>query len=135
MIKIENIQDVQALASVKKIGPEFAYHLVRFFDDLAKELDEFSPGSSVEDHGFVVLLEPGNPVIDLAKVGINLDADGVLGCNPESIEKITLDGNEYYRLLELYNDSYRVLFFSKVGIHDSEVEAWLYSAWRQRAND
>ena len=123
---IKNQDDVRLMAQAKAIRPQFAEHLIQFFDELQADLEDMSPNTyRLEDTGHVVLLEAGDNVRDLREMGLNHQDEGVLGCIPEWFETITLDGVEYYRFLVLYNDSFGVVFFSAVGAFDHEVEAWL----------
>ena len=123
---IKNQDDVRLMAQAKAINPQFAEHLIQFFDELQADLEDMSPNTyRLEDTGHVVLLEAGDNVRDLREMGLNHQDEGILGCIPEWFETITLDGVEYYRFLVLYNDSFGVIFYSAVGAFDHEVEAWL----------
>lgn len=123
---IKNQDDVRLMAQAKAINPQFAEHLIQFFDELQADLEDMSPNTyRLEDTGHVVLLEAGDNVRDLREMGLNHQEQGILGCIPEWFEAITLDDVEYYHFLVLYNDSFGVVFFSAVGAFDHEVEAWL----------
>ena len=125
---IKNQDDVRLMAQAKAISPQFAEHLIQFFDELQADLEDMSPNTyRLEDTGHVVLLEAGDNVRDLREMGLNHQEQGILGCIPEWFETITLDGMEYYRFLVLYNDSFGVIFYSDVGAFDAEVEKWMQS--------
>ena len=84
------------------------------------------PGEyDAEDHGYVVLLEPGDNVWDLENVGLSRKDSGLLGAIPEYSEVHELDGKNYYQLLIIYNNSFAVGFYTAKGSHDLGVEAWL----------
>lgn len=123
---IKNQNEVRLMARAKAISPQFAEHLIQFFDELQADLEDMSPNTyRLEDTGHVVLLEAGDNVRDLKEIGLNHQEQGILGCIPEWFETMILDGVAYYRFLVLYNDSFGVVFFSVVGAFDHEVEAWL----------
>ncbi len=133
---IKNQDDVRLMAQAKAINPQFAEHLIQFFDELQADLEDMSPNIyRLEDTGHVVLLEAGDNVRDLREMGLNHQEQGILGCIPEWFETITLDGMEYYRLLVLYNDSFGVVFFCAVGAFDHEVEAWLAAKLEEYKDD
>ena len=133
---IKNQDDVRLMAQAKAINPQFAEHLIQFFDELQADLEDMSPNTyRLEDTGHVVLLEAGDNVRDLREMGLNHQDEGILGCIPEWFETITLDGVEYYRFLVLYNDSFGVVFFSAVGAFDHEVEAWLAAKLEEYKDD
>jgi hypothetical protein len=133
---IKNQDDVRLMAQAKAINPQFAEHLIQFFDELQADLEDMSPNTyRLEDTGYVVLLEAGDNVRDLREMGLNHQDEGILGCIPEWFETITLDGVEYYRFLVLYNDSFGVVFFSAVGAFDHEVEAWLAAKLEEYKDD
>lgn len=78
------------------------------------------------EHGYIVLLEPGDNVRDLREVGLNWVDRGLLGSLPEYVHRMKLeDGTEVYRIGILYDNDFMMLFYSIVGSHDDEVEAWL----------
>ena len=133
---IKNQDDVRLMAQAKAIRPQFAEHLIQFFDELQADLEDMSPNTyRLEDTGHVVLLEAGDNVRDLREMGLNHQDEGILGCIPEWFETMTLDGVEYYRFLILYNDSFGVVFFSAVGAFDHEVEAWLAAKLEEYKDD
>ena len=133
---IKNQDDVRLMAQAKAIRPQFAEHLIQFFDELQADLEDMSPNTyRLEDTGHVVLLEAGDNVRDLREMGLNHQDEGILGCIPEWFETMTLDGVEYYRFLVLYNDSFGVVFFSAVGAFDHEVEAWLAAKLEEYKDD
>ena len=63
---IKNQDDVRLMAQAKAIRPQFAEHLIQFFDELQADLEDMSPNTyRLEDTGHVVLLEAGDNVRDL----------------------------------------------------------------------
>ncbi len=129
---IKNQDDVRLMAQAKAIRPQFAEHLIQFFDELQADLEDMSPNTyRLEDTGHVVLLEAGDNVRDLREMGLNHQDEGILGCIPEWFEAVTLDGIDYHRFLVLYNDSFGVIFYSAIGIFDDEVETWLQNKQKE----
>ena len=125
---MKNQDDVGLMLKAEAITPGFAKHLTKFFDELQADLEELSPNTySLEETGYVVLLEAGDNVRDLSEIGLNHKEQGILSCIPEWFETINLDEVEYYRFLVLYNDSSGVIFYSAVGAFDAEVEKWMRS--------
>ena len=123
---IKNNHDVLLLYEAGVIGDEFREHLTRYFDRLQADLDELDPNRySVEDCGYVVILEEGDNVRDLSNVGLNPSNSGLLGSGPEYCEVLQLDGIGYYSLLIIYNNSFAIDFYSPMGCYDEEVEQWL----------
>lgn len=87
-----------------------------------ESLDEFS----LQDHGYLVILENGDDVRDLSEVGLNPEDEGLLGSMPEYVETLSLGDNlQVYKIAVLYDNDYMMFFYSQVGIHDEEVEEWL----------
>src|SRR5690554_6258351 len=123
---IKNKRDAEILTGAGVLADEFTNHLNKFFDDLQADLDDMEPETyTVEDCGYIVILEAGDNVRDLSNVGLNQEDEGILGCIPEWFETVELDGIRYYRFLVLYNDSFGVIFYSAIGSQDAEVEQWL----------
>lgn len=126
MLVIKNHRDVSRYQQCKVMGSEFAEHVKAYLRYLQDELDAIEPGEySVEDTGFIVVLEVGDDVRDLSNIGLNPEDQGLLGTIPEWIEKVELGGTEYYRFLVIYTDSFAVTFYSAVGSHHEVVETWL----------
>lgn len=127
MRTIKTRQDLKALEEANAL-PE---SLLKYFQDEFQMFQEALSGLVDQTfdlyvHGYIVLLEPGDNVRDLREVGLNWVDRGLLGSLPEYVHRMTLDdGTEVYRIGVLYDNDFMMLFYSIVGSHDDEVEAWL----------
>lgn len=127
MRTIKTRQDLKALEEANAL-PE---SLLKYFQDEFQMFQEALCGLVDQTfdlyvHGYIVLLEPGDNVRDLREVGLNWVDRGLLGSLPEYVHRMTLDdGTEVYRIGVLYDNDFMMLFYSIVGSHDDEVEAWL----------
>src|SRR5690554_3733862 len=111
MLVIKNQRDVSRYQRREVLGPQFAAHLKGYLGYLQEELSVIDPGEySVEDTGFIVVLEAGDDVRDLSTVGLNPEDQGLIGVIPEWFETVNLDGLTFCRFLVLYNDSFGVVF-------------------------
>ena len=128
MRTIKTEEDLQVLERAQVLPqPLFAY-LTREFHRLQQALSDPDDDAPFDlyDHGYMVLLEPGDNVRDLREVGLNRVDRGLLGAMPEYVDRVRLeDGTKLYRIGVLYNNDYMMFFYTIVGSHDDEVEAWL----------
>src|SRR5690606_24934418 len=128
MRTIKTEEDLQVLERAQVLPqPLFAY-LTREFHRLQQALSDADDDAPFDlyDHGYMVLLEPGDNVRDLREVGLHRMHEGLLGSLAEYVERVRLEGGtELYRVGVLYNNEYMMFFYSVVGSHDEEVEAWL----------
>ncbi|MBO8142011.1 MAG: hypothetical protein H0Z37_07525 [Firmicutes bacterium] len=102
-------------------------YLIQEFYQLEEALRDPNDATPFDpyDHGYIVLLEPGDNVRDRREVGLHRMDEGLLGSLAEYVERVRLeDGIELYRVGVLYNNDY-MMFFYTVGSHDEEVDAWL----------
>ena len=119
---IRRQEDVDRLRRAKVLGPELAQHLTQYLEDLQAQLDEMSPGTyTMDDVGEIVLLEKGDDTQKLTGLEIGQD---LMAFIPEWFEALALDGVAYYRFLVLMGNSFGIVFYSPIGIHDKEVETW-----------
>ena len=125
---IRRQEDVGRLRRAKVLGPELAQHLTRYLNDIQAQLDDMSPGTyTMEDVGQIVLLEKGDNARDLTELRLSL---GLMDFVPEWFEVVALDGINYYCFLVMLGDSFGIVFYSPIGVHDEEVEEWLVARLR-----
>lgn len=125
MILLKNKADVEMFYKTNVINERMKEYLEKFFADLQEELDTIAPDTySVEDAGMAIVLEPNDNVRDLSNIGLAYLENGLLSSSPEWMEKVVIDGTEYYRFLILYNDAFGAIFYSPVGVFDEEIEGW-----------
>lgn len=128
MLTIRSIADVRNMLDPESLPRAYARWIEAEFsllyDALAdgEEIEQFS----LQPHGYIVILQAGDDVRDLSVAGLNPESGGLLGSMPEYIDTVTLEnGTRVYKIGVLYADDYMMFFYSEVGIHDDEVEAWL----------
>ncbi|MGI6558077.1 MAG: hypothetical protein ACOX20_03670 [Limnochordia bacterium] len=128
MRTIKTKEDLQVLERARVLPQPVFNYLSQQFHQLEEALHDPNDVSPFDlyDHGYIVLLEPGDNVRDLREVGLHCMHEGLLGSLAEYVERVRLeDGTELYRVGVLYNNDYMMFFYSVVGSHDEEVEAWL----------
>ena len=127
---IKRKSDVDLLARVNGISPGLATHLKEYLDSLQSQLEEMEPNTYevAKDVGYIVILEPGDNVMDLDYIGLNPADKGLLGCIPEWIEQATFDGQVYYRICVLLGDSFGLTIYSRKGSLEQEIEQWFHYA-------
>ncbi len=127
MIKLKTLADFRRHRQAGSLPPEFLEHLETIFHELHESLgeDHSIENFSLDEHGYIVVLEKGDDLTDLQEVGLNPEDKGLLGTWPEFVELEKLSCGCYYRILILYNNEYAMLFFVRSGDFGSEIEAWL----------
>lgn len=130
MRTIKTQDDIHALKQAQ--AQALPLSLLDFLEDELHQLERILDDLDVErpldlmQHGYIVLLEPGDNLRDLREVGLGWVDRGLLGSMPEYVERERLsDGREIYRIGILYDNDYMMIFFSIVGSHDDEIESWL----------
>ncbi|WP_342563626.1 hypothetical protein NST84_29905 [Paenibacillus sp. FSL R7-0345] len=122
---IQTQQDLTSLHS-SSLTPPLLSHIERYFNQL-KEMhgDTEDTVFSLQKHGYIVILEPGDNLYDLSIVGLNRENAGLLGSRPEYVEAIGLNGLMLYKIVVMYTDEYLMTFFTLAGWHDEAIESWL----------
>jgi len=83
---------------------------------------------SLENYGYIVVLQPEDNVRDLSEIGLPPASAGLIDVAPEFVIKDTLvDGTYVYRIGILFNNEWMLELFSIAGQFDEEVETWLAS--------
>lgn len=122
---IQTQQDLNSLRSAN-LSPPLLAHIEHYFSQL-KEMhgDTEDTLFSLQKHGYIVILEPGDNLYDLSIVGLNREDAGLLGSKPEYVEAIDLEGLTLYKIVVMYTDDYLMTFFTLAGWHDDVIERWL----------
>jgi len=121
------LDDVKRLRSDARLASDYIRHIASFFQQLREALSDRDEGKefTLHEHGYIVLLEPGDDVRRLKGLGLDEARGGLLGAWPEFVEIIELETVTIYRLLVLYDNEYGHTFLSIRGQLDPEAEAWL----------
>ncbi|WP_281869504.1 hypothetical protein [Brevibacillus parabrevis] len=82
--------------------------------------DEALDDWSLAKDGYMVVVEAGDS--NLQPVGLRY---GLRQTMPEFVELVEAGNQLIYRIGVLYDHDFMMLFYSLVGIHDAETEAWL----------
>ena len=128
MKTVKTLQDRRELKRQDSISKALFDHIEEYFFELVESLSEGKDINefSLEESGYMVILEKGDDVRNLEEVGLNPKDKGLLGTYPEWVEvKKLSDGSEIYQIGVLYNNDYMQLFYSYRGQFDKEVEEFL----------
>lgn len=102
--------------------------LLTLRNNLAQNLSwvcEAAPNEvSLDDHGPIFLLEPGDNTRGLAPAGIPSHIGGLLGVIPEYVEEVNLDGEIFWKALVVLGNSYAPTYWIPVGM-DPELDQHL----------
>ena len=132
MIKIKRLEDIDKLLLNKEIySNELMKHIELYFKQLwenlssdGEELQEFS----LEEHGYVAILEEDDDFEDLREIGLSKEDRGLIGATPEWIEvKEFEDGSQFHQIGLLYKNEYMMMLYLSKRIIDKnkKLEAWI----------
>jgi len=129
MIEIKTKRDIQRAREEKRLRPAVEEYLREYFGMLYENLsepeetvDEFS----LEEHGYLVLLEPGDDPRKVEKTGLRRE-NGLIGSEVDLAERIALkDGTAIYLLGVVFNNEYMMIYIldEDAGM-DSETLNWV----------
>lgn len=122
---IQTQQDLNSLRSASLSLPLLTHTEYYFHQLKAMHGDTEDTLFSLQKHGYIVILEPGDNLYDLSIVGLSQEDAGLLGSRPEYVEAIVLDGLTLYEIVVMYTDDYLITFFTVAGWHDDTIENWL----------
>jgi hypothetical protein len=129
MMPLRIVKTCDALACLRREGrmpTSYLAFLTESFEQLASALTDQTgdPCFSLKEHGFLVILEPGDNPRHLPGLGLPNGGD-LLASWPEYVERIDVGGISIYRIAILYDNEFMMFFFSVVGQLDPKTEAWL----------
>lgn len=121
------------LKEANALNPLLLEYLEEYFQSLFETFAEGEPEEefSLDRYGYIVILESGDNTKDLSSVGLNSCESGLLGSNPEFVNKLYLPNKgvpqalEVYQTFVLFDNEYGQNFFSVAGTLDNETEAFL----------
>jgi hypothetical protein len=125
---IKTYEDVELLENTEVLNEEYLQWIKNYFLQL---FDLLGRGETLDQfrmdwpEGFIAVLEKGDNLRDLSLLGLNPEADGILGCSLEFVEEYKLDSITFYRIGLLLDNECMMTFFSVVGAHDEEIEDYL----------
>ena len=97
-------------------------------DNLAQNLSwicEAVPNEvSLDNHGPIFLLEPGDNTRGMTPAGIPSHIGGLLGVIPEYVDEVNLDNKVYWKALVVLGNSYAPTYWVPLGM-DPEVDQHL----------
>lgn len=90
---IRTLTDVERLRSDVRLASDYITYIATFFHELRKALGDGDEGQefTLQEHGYIVFLEPRGDVRRLKGLGLDAARAGLLGTSPEFVEIIELD--------------------------------------------
>lgn len=128
MKTIKKISDILNLQQSGSLDDSYLEYLKNYLTLLHESLGNrvSIEHFSLEEHGYLVILEKDDDVRNLKEMDLNPDQSGLLDCWPEFVEVETLNnGTQLYKICVLYDNDYMMFLYSLVGQFDDEVENWL----------
>lgn len=125
---IKTMKDIEIMIEEQGLVQALLHHLQTYFLELHQSIEPDTDLNkfSLEDHGYLVILEAGDDVRNLHDVGLNPEDEGLLGTYPEWVDRRKLENEtEIYQIGILYNNEYMMIFYSYLNTFDKEVEEWL----------
>lgn len=133
MIEIKKMEDINKLKKKKGVySDEFIDYMEGYFYELWQEFAEGErlQDYSLEDCGYIVVLEKEDDLEDLSEVGLNKEDRGLIGVIPEWIElKELKDGSKFYHIEIVYNNEFVMIFYISKSITDKEkaITRWIHN--------
>lgn len=129
MIKIKTFNDVSKLQENSQISSSISKYIKELFYQLYNDLsyeEETINEFTLEELGYIVILQKENNIRDLREIGLNPETKGLLGSSPEYVELKTLeDSTQIYNIMVIYDNNYIMTFIVDRSMLDNEVDAWL----------
>lgn len=123
---IRTYQDVVSLRSFNHCSPLTNY-ISEYFQQLHKMLSrEDEAEFSLQDHGYIILLEPGDNLHSSRTLGLDVESGGLLDIHSEYVEAISIEGITIYKIAHMCDNDYLMTYFTIAGSHDEAIEEWLH---------
>lgn len=125
---VKNMKDLEQLTKKRLLSVSLIEHLKEYMVDLHQSLEHDCKlkDFTLEEHGYLVILEAKDDVRNLEEVGLNAEDGGLLGSYPEWVEQKNLSDESWiYQIAILYNNETMMMFYILPETFDNEVETWL----------
>ena len=125
---IKTFEDLELLENTEVLNEDYLQWIKKYFLQL---FDLLGRGETLDQFrmdwpdGFIAILDKGDNLRDMSILGLNPEADGILGCSLEYVEEYKLESISFYRIGLLMDNECMMTFFSEVGVHDEEIEDYL----------
>lgn len=122
---VKRLPDITFLRNAGRLQSKLINRLEEYFLQLHEGLGNDTPLElfDLSDHGFFVILEPGDNPDNLSRVGL---PEGLCNSWPEWCDIFWEDDkNQYYRVALMYDNDYIQFFFVPFGVFGDEVDTWL----------
>jgi len=126
---IKTFEDLELLENTEVLNQDYLQwikdYFLQLFDALGRNGETLDQFRMDWPDGFIAVLEKGDNLRDLSLLGLNPEADGILGCSLEYVEEYKLESTTFYRIGLLLDNECMMTYFSEVGAHDQEIEDYL----------
>lgn len=131
MQRIKTLADIRYLKEHSKITPGLAELIETDFREAAREVifPDLEPDDqfSLEEYGYLVILEKEDSPEELAQEGLNI-AGGEVMIQPEFIELVEAGYSSIYRILVMSDNDCITRFYSPIGTQSPELENFLFES-------
>jgi hypothetical protein len=121
------MKDMKKYEGDCKLDNELGREIERYFKELTvsftgtKKFDEFS----LEEEGPIVVLEEKDDLENLEGIGWTQESGGIFSTVPETVEILQIGDRSFYKIIVICNNSYGLVFYSRVNRHGARFENWL----------
>lgn len=122
LLRKHGVVQEEFLNEIESYFKQLHQALGRNINNELMDINEFS----LEEHGYVVILEKGDNLrgAPMANIGLNPHG-GLMVSFIEYVEKINLDSLTIYKISIMHNNDYMMTLYSQKGSHDREIENFL----------
>jgi nitrate reductase NapAB chaperone NapD len=121
------MQDIRKIKLEQQLPQVLVEELEKYFKELVENLTGKKNWNiySIEHDGSIVVLENTDNPHDLDEIGFSKAHGGIFSSYPEFANTIELEGESYYKIIIVCNNSYALVVYSKVGQFGEEFEHWI----------
>lgn len=127
MLIINTMKDIQKIQKERLLPQVLVEELEKYFKELVENITGKNNWNtySLEHDGSIIVLDNTDNPHDLKEIGFHKVHGGIFSSYPEFANIIELEGESYYKIIIVCNNSYALVVYSRVGQFGEEFEHWI----------
>jgi len=131
MRTIKTMQDIRILREANVFSNGFMNFLEEEFLGLkeAFDFDGLDEAFTLDVYGYIVVCEKGDNLRDLSVVGLDREAEGLLGSFPEFVDKVERQGEHWFKVVCVLTNEFSIAYYVSMEVVADDIKILIWLSW------